>query len=47
VVVSAGIFRVFGKDVAELPLVATKAEYKEQVELFILEMNLTFLLRVY
>ncbi|RHN60385.1 putative histone acetyltransferase chromatin regulator PHD family [Medicago truncatula] len=30
VVVSAGIFRVFGKDVAELPLVATKAEYKEQ-----------------
>ncbi|XP_024636869.2 increased DNA methylation 1 [Medicago truncatula] len=30
VVVSAGIFRVFGKEVAELSLIATKAEYQKQ-----------------
>jgi hypothetical protein len=46
VVVSAGIFRVFGKEVAELPLIATKAEYQKQVILFTLEMNFTFLLSV-
>jgi hypothetical protein len=31
VVVSAGVFRVFGPEVAELPLVATDAEYQGQV----------------
>jgi len=47
VVVSAGIFRIFGKEVAELPLIATKDEYQKQVILFTLEMNLTFLLSVF
>jgi len=47
VVVSAEIFCVFEKKLAELPLVATMDEYQEQVILFTLEMNLTFLLSVF
>jgi len=46
-VVSAGIFRVFGKEVAELPLIATKVEYQKQVILITLEINFTFLLSVF
>jgi len=31
VVVSAGIFRVFGSEIAELPLVATVTDFQGQV----------------
>lgn len=36
VVVSAGLLRIFGQEVAELPLVATSREYQGKVSTFAL-----------
>lgn len=41
-VVCAGIFRVFGQEVAELPLVATNTDCQGQVIYFTSAMNLPF-----
>lgn len=40
VIACAGIFRVLGQEVAELPLVATTTKYQKRVILFTSAMNL-------